>query len=106
MAIVPNTLAFNHTLAALHKAACQDCSQQLQAILAENAIGLFNQMLNRGRAPPDCSTYDILTALLARAGAVAQALHVYQVKLQQVGLRSIAQQIAQQLYDRFYDRWL
>ena len=81
---MPNTLAFNHALVALHKAACQDCSGDVQAALAENAIGLFNQMLNRGRAPPDSATYDTLTALLTQVGALGQALQVYELKLQQV----------------------
>ncbi|KAL0032272.1 hypothetical protein WJX79_001984 [Trebouxia sp. C0005] len=100
VAINPNTLAFNHALTALHKAACQDCSTDLQAALAENAVGLFNQMLNRGRAPPDGGTYVIVTVLLTRVGAVGQALQVYELKLQQaLSVYELKLQQALQVYE-------
>lgn len=81
---MPNTLAFNHVLSALLKAAGQPCTPEVQAILAENGVGLFNQMLNRGRTPPDCNTYDTLISLMMEVGAGGQALHVHQLKMQQV----------------------
>lgn len=84
VAIVPNTLAFNHVMAAMHKAASQNCTPELHVALAESGVSLFNQMLNRGRTPPDCTTYDILIALLTKVGAGSQALHVHHFKMQQV----------------------
>lgn len=84
VAIVPNTLAFNHVFEALHKAASQTCTAEARVALAENSVSLFNQMLHRGRPPPDCSTYDILAALLTEIGAGGQALHVCQLKRQKV----------------------
>jgi len=84
VAIVPNTLSFNHVLAALHKAATQSCTPEVRVTLAESGVSVFNQMLSRGRTPPDTSTYDTLMALLTHVGAAGQALHVHQLKLQQV----------------------
>ena len=85
VAIVPNTLSFNHVLAALLKAATRSCTPEERVTLAESGVNVFNQMLSRGRTPPDTSTYDTLTALLTHVGAAGQALHVHQLKLQQVG---------------------
>lgn len=84
MAIVPNTLAFNNALAALLKAATQPCTPEMRAALAESGVSLFNQMLNRRRTPPDCNTYDTLITLMLEAGAAGQALHLHQLKMQQV----------------------
>lgn len=84
VAIVPNTLSFNHVLAALLKAATQSCTPEVRVTLAESGVSVFNQMLSRGRTPPDTSTYDTLMALLTHVGAAGQALHVHQLKLQQV----------------------
>ncbi|KAL3159478.1 hypothetical protein ABBQ38_009900 [Trebouxia sp. C0009 RCD-2024] len=83
VAIVPNTLAFNHVLSALLKAAAQPCMPDLRAGLAESGVGLFNQMLNRRRTPPDCNTYDTLISLMLEVGAPGQALHLHQLKMQQ-----------------------
>ena len=85
VAIVPNTLSLNHVLAALLKAATQSCTPEVRVTLAESGVSVFNQMLSRGRTPPDTSTYDTLMALLTHVGAAGQALHVHQLKLQQVG---------------------
>ncbi len=87
VAIVPNTLSFNHVLAALLKAATQSCTPEVRVTLAESGVSVFNQMLSRGRTPPDASTYDTLMALLTHVGAAGQALHVHQLKLQQVCVR-------------------
>ena len=84
VAIVPNTLSFNHVLAALLKAATQSCTPEVRVTLAESGVSVFNQMLSRGHTPPDTSTYDTLMALLTHVGAAGQALHVHQLKLQQV----------------------
>lgn len=84
VAIVPNTLAFNHVLAALHKAAAGTPTPEVRVALAESGVSLFNQMLNRGRTPPDTTTFDTLMALLTSVGAAGQALHVHQLKMQQV----------------------
>ena len=56
----------------------------MRVTLAESGVNVFNLMLSRGRTPPDTSTYDTLMALLTRVGAAGQALHVHQLKLQQV----------------------
>ena len=84
MAIVPNTLAFNHVLSTLLKAATQPCTPEMRAGLAKSGVSLFNQMLNRSRTPPDCNTYDTLINLMLEVGAAGQALHVHQLKMQQV----------------------
>ena len=84
MAIVPNTLAFNHVLSTLLKAATQPCAPEMRAGLAESGVSLFNQMLNRSRTPPDCNTYDTLISLMLEVGAASQALHVHKLKMQQV----------------------
>lgn len=84
VAIVPNTLAFNHVLAALHKAAAGTPTPEVRVALAESGVSLFHQMLNRGRTPPDTTTFDTLMALLTSVGAAGQALHVHQLKMQQV----------------------
>ena len=81
---MPNTLAFNHALAALHKAATGTPKPELRVALVESGVSLFNQMLNRGRTPPDTATFDTLVALLTSVGAAGQALHVHQLKMQQV----------------------
>ncbi|DBA86091.1 TPA: hypothetical protein ACH3X1_005611 [Trebouxia sp. C0004] len=83
VAIVPNTLSFNHVLAALHKAATQSCTPDMRVTLAESGVNVFNLMLSRERTPPDTSTYDTLMALMTHVGAAGQALHVHQLKLQQ-----------------------
>ncbi|KAL3157440.1 hypothetical protein ABBQ32_011910 [Trebouxia sp. C0010 RCD-2024] len=83
VAIVPNTLAFNHVLLALLKAAAQPCMPELRAGLAESGVGLFNQMLNRRHTPPDCNTYDTLISLMLEVGAPGQALHLHQLRMQQ-----------------------
>ncbi len=84
VAIVPNTLSFNHVLGALLKAATRSCTPEVRVTLAESGVNVFNQMLSRGRTPPNTSTYDTLMALLTHVGAAGQALHVHQLKLQQV----------------------
>lgn len=84
VAIVPNTLAFNHVLSTLLKAATRPCTPEMRAGLAESGVSLFNQMLNRSRTPPDCNTYDTLISLMLEVGAAGQALHVHQLKTQQV----------------------
>ena len=84
VAIVPNTLAFNHVLSALLKAATQPCTPDTQVALAKHGVSLFNQMLNRGRTPPDGTTYDTLTGLMVEVGAGGQALHLHELKMQQV----------------------
>ena len=67
------------------KAATQSCTPEERVTLAESGVNVFNQMLSRGHTPPDTSTYDTLMALLTHVGAAGQALHVHQLKLQQVG---------------------
>ncbi|KAA6424588.1 MAG: hypothetical protein FRX49_05797 [Trebouxia sp. A1-2] len=112
VAIVPNTLSFNHVLAALLKAATPSCTPEVRATLAESGINVFNLMLSKGRIPPDTSTYDTLMALLTQVGAAGQALHVHQLKLQQglpasgAGLMRIiscCSQLAQ--WDQAYAAW-
>lgn len=65
----------------------------LRAGLAESGVGLFNQMLNRRRTPPDCNTYDTLISLMLEVGAPGQALHLHQLKMQQVRCSHTEQKI-------------
>ena len=84
VAVMPNTLAFNHGLAALETAAARDVDQREAPLLAEHAVKLFYSMQNRAGSPPDRNTYDLVMAVLSKTKAEGQALHVYQLKLQRV----------------------
>lgn len=84
VAVMPNTLAFNHGLAALETAAARDVDQREAPLLAEHAVKLFYSMQNRAGSPPDRNTYDLVMTVLSKTKAEGQALHVYQLKLQRV----------------------
>lgn len=84
VAVMPNTLAFNHALSALETAASIGRDQAFASLLADHAVRLFHSMQNRAGSPPDANTYDLVIAVLSKVGADSQALHRYQLKLQQV----------------------
>ena len=88
VAVMPNTLAFNHALATLETAASQPKAPALCTRLAEHAVRLFHGMQHRAGSPPDCTTYDLLMGVLTRVGAESQALQVYDMKVQKVGVHS------------------
>ena len=85
VAVMPNTLAFNHALTALDIAATNNISQPVAPLLAEHAVNLFYSMQNRAGSPPDHTTHDLVMAVLSKCGAEGQALQVHQLKLQRVG---------------------
>lgn len=88
VAVMPNTLAFNHALAALETAASQPSVPPLCTRLAEHSVRLFHGMQHRAGSPPDCRTYDLLMGILTKVGAESQALQVYDMKLQKVGMHT------------------
>ena len=88
VAVMPNTLAFNHALTALDTAATNNISQPVAPLLAEHAVKLFYSMQNRAGSPPDHTTHDLVMAVLSKCGAEGQALQVHQLKLQRVGFLS------------------